>query len=142
HGGRVGIDVEGAAYRPEVAGRFFLPSELERLERLERLPGDACSEEFARIWTVKEACAKVTGAGMRSLRQIEVGAGYSGQWGDLAWWATGLPHAMAALARRTPGGPAPAPVWVLLPDLECLRDLASTDLLDPPANAPGRATPR
>ena len=57
-----GCDVETArAYRPEIAERFFGPSDREYLENAPEAERDAV---FCRLWTLKESFMKATGLGM------------------------------------------------------------------------------
>ena len=56
----VGIDAEAVREAPEkVSSRWFSPAERER--------------DFYKVWTGKEAVAKISGAGLSALRRIEVG---------------------------------------------------------------------
>lgn len=72
--GAIGVDLE--APRPlsdrqilKLAQRFFLPPELECLERCE---GEARSALFLRYWTCKEAYLKATGWGLSALQQAPI----------------------------------------------------------------------
>lgn len=68
-GHAVGIDVE-ASDRPvdlRIADHFFASSEVDGLARL---PPARRSEAFFRLWTLKEAYAKATGAGLQTLDRV------------------------------------------------------------------------
>ena len=78
-GRRVGVDVERvdeklfAKEKPKylgIATRFFSKKEKEHLENVE---GDSClMNEFYRIWTSKEAAAKLSGEGISKINEIDV----------------------------------------------------------------------
>lgn len=67
-GGRVGVDVDEVTGYPErVAGRWFGASERDWLARL---PEEARARAFFKLWTIKEACGKARGCGLRPARDV------------------------------------------------------------------------
>jgi 4'-phosphopantetheinyl transferase len=87
----VGADVEYLKTRrtDDIARRFFVPGEQERLFALAAAPER--EQAFFRLWTCKEAFLKVTGEGLsRSTRSYEVELGPSGA---RILWAKGLDDA-------------------------------------------------
>ncbi len=70
HGAPIGIDAEDIRRPinvPEMAGRWFHPSERRLLGRLSETNR---TEMFFRIWTLKEAILKTTGHGLRIEPQL------------------------------------------------------------------------
>ncbi len=60
----IGVDVESltrTTYHPDIANRFFAPSEAAFLDRL---GADQKRSEFIRFWTLKEAFIKGQGKGL------------------------------------------------------------------------------
>lgn len=82
--GRIGVDVEEVADYPErLAGRWCSPDETDWLLRL---PGRERARGFYKLWTVKEACGKARGTGIRP--PLDVVAEPAADWGradDLQW---------------------------------------------------------
>lgn len=126
-GSVIGIDLEAPEpFDPRLPARVFAPPDADRVLRL---PAGAREREFARLWTVAEACAKATGDGLRRLlrRCGPLGAGATGAWdgGALRWAVAELgrePHAgyvcaVAAEARIAPADIAEglvAPIdWII-----------------------------
>lgn len=67
-GGRVGVDVDEVVGYPErVARRWFGPGERDWLGRL---PDEARGRGFFKLWTIKEACGKALGSGLRPSRDV------------------------------------------------------------------------
>ena len=61
--GRVGVDLEEVAeYRERLARRWYSPDETAWLRQL---PGGERARGFYKLWTVKEACGKARGTGIR-----------------------------------------------------------------------------
>ncbi len=60
----IGVDVESlqrTSCHPDIARRFFAPSEADFLDRFD---GDRKRREFLRLWTLKEAFIKALGKGL------------------------------------------------------------------------------
>jgi 4'-phosphopantetheinyl transferase len=66
-GRSIGIDVEplSAATHIEEIADAYLPR--ERVDRIRTTPRERCSEEWLRLWTELEACAKLDGRGLGDL---------------------------------------------------------------------------
>ena len=83
--GKVGIDAE--THRSDVDGiarRFFSEREVAWLSGLDTT---ARSVAFSRLWTVKEACAKTSGVGLKPpLMTVDVPLRRSGSWSAGKWW--------------------------------------------------------
>lgn len=71
----IGVDIEeiGAADRCEryekTAEKYFLPHEIERLKKIK--DAELFTDEFFRMWTVKESICKMTGEGLAGLRRAD-----------------------------------------------------------------------
>lgn len=94
-GGRVGVDIEV----PVPVGRGLCARCCADpvLATLDRLPAPKKWQEFARIWTVQEACVKCAGLGLAGAPwriPVEVGQRH-GSWHDMTWRT--LPDQHAAL---------------------------------------------
>jgi phosphopantetheinyl transferase len=86
-GGSVGVDVQSTAEpNPSVGRRVFAESDRDALEALEP---DAAREEYTRLWTVAEACAKADGGGLPILLAgfDPIGPSASGTWRSMQWWS-------------------------------------------------------
>lgn len=111
-GGTIGVDVESInRFATEVAARFFLPEELERLERVSPA---LRAGEFTRVWTVKEACAKSLGIGLSTVRRVRVTSGSRGRWEHLHWQTRYLSRRAVAAIAVSERLALPA-TWVHLP---------------------------
>ena len=82
--GRIGIDVEEVAdYRERLASRWCGPSETRWLRTM---PAADRARGFCKLWTVKEACGKARGTGMRPPLEIVTGpAADRGRVNGLRW---------------------------------------------------------
>ncbi len=116
--GAIGIDVEWlGSYKEHIARRFFHPDEqrwLQELEPSQRAGG------FYHLWTVKEACIKALGAGLRfPLRKLCITGAASGVSLGLCWQTLMIdPFVKAAVALHLPDVPSvPASGMLLHVDL-------------------------
>ncbi|HEY0733444.1 MAG TPA: 4'-phosphopantetheinyl transferase superfamily protein [Herpetosiphonaceae bacterium] len=106
--GAIGVDVERLGeYKAAIARRFFAHDEWQWLESLDP-PQQA--RGFYHLWTVKEACIKALGAGLRfPLRKLPVADTDAGTSLGLLWYTLPVdPLARAAVALRL-ADPAHAP---------------------------------
>ena len=96
----VGVDVE--TIRPFNQALARRACDRQELEELARLPGEALPGAFCRLWTAKEACVKVSGAGVSfGLRKVHATLEGAGRWADLSWWSLDVGRAArAAVAVR------------------------------------------
>jgi phosphopantetheinyl transferase len=81
----IGVDAETIAdYKQGVARRILPPEDFERLDRLGR---SERARLFYRLWVIKEACVKATGAGFSTpLRDVAVSLdAVQGRWGPVRW---------------------------------------------------------
>jgi 4'-phosphopantetheinyl transferase len=90
--GAVGIDLERA--RPELdwrglATRFFAPEDMAQMRR----PSD-----FYRLWTRKEAMAKVAGGSLLAWLRTDLGSALTPDW---RLWSWSVPNGAASVALRT-----------------------------------------
>jgi len=90
-GGRVGVDVEEVADYPErLANRWC---SVDETDWLRRLPGQERARGFYKLWTVKEACGKARGTGIRPPLDVVAEPGADGglanglRW--RTWWLSG-----------------------------------------------------
>lgn len=96
----VGVDVESiAAYKSGIARRFFSATEYGWLEQH---PPESRAAAFYQLWTIKEACIKALGTGVRDLRGVSlVPSATAGIWRGLHWQTLYIDRGVqAALARR------------------------------------------
>lgn len=100
----IGVDVE--TVRPFNQALARRACDKEELEELARLPGELLPAAFCHLWTAKEACVKVSGAGVSfGLRKVHATLEASGRWADLSWWSLDVGRAArAAVAVRSSGG--------------------------------------
>lgn len=109
--GQIGVDIETLGdYQERIARRFFHPAEyawLEQLEPARRAHG------FYHLWTVKEACIKAIGAGLRfPLRKLPVSDARAGVCLGLSWQVLTVdPAVRAAVALRPRRGQPVADAW-------------------------------
>jgi 4'-phosphopantetheinyl transferase len=87
-GGRVGVDVEEVVdYRARMAGRWYSPREADWLARL---PEPARAPGFCKLWTIKEACGKARGTGLRPPLDVVADPtadhGLAGELHWRTWW--------------------------------------------------------
>lgn len=106
-GAAVGVDIQAPV--PVGDGLLRKCCTPATREVLAGLPAAARAAAFARVWTVQEACVKVTGRGIAGLPwtiPVEP-CQHRGRWGDVRWTALPdrwpLPVAFAHLAGRTEG---------------------------------------
>jgi 4'-phosphopantetheinyl transferase len=103
----VGVDVEPLREPCGVADRFF--SQPERVWVAEQGLGRA--RAFTRLWTIKEACAKADGAGMKPpLQPLVVPLARSGGWAHGRWWEVNQGNAVACAVAVAGPEPEDAPV--------------------------------
>lgn len=127
--GPVGVDVEVIDRHPErVARRFLDPDERALLAGAPPARRDAA---FYRLWTVKEACAKAHGTGLRSLRSMPATLDRTGTTGGARWQAVDLGPGLAATVAvlGDHAGPAPPPVDVVTLTVD--QVVAAVDVGDP-----------
>ncbi|HEY0605651.1 MAG TPA: 4'-phosphopantetheinyl transferase superfamily protein [Herpetosiphonaceae bacterium] len=106
--GAIGVDVERLGeYKAAIARRFFAHDEWQWLESLDP---QQQARGFYHLWTVKEACIKALGAGLRfPLRKLPVADADVGTSLGLPWHTLPVdPLARAAVALRL-ADPARAP---------------------------------
>lgn len=89
-GGRVGVDVEEVVdYRARMAGRWYGRPEVDWLARL---PEPARAQGFCKLWTIKEACGKARGTGLRPPLDVVADPiadqGLAGELHWRTWWLT------------------------------------------------------
>ena len=109
--GPLGIDIERVGRpRPRVAGRVFAEQDAAGLAAL---PEADQPLAFTRLWTVAEACTKLTGEGLGRLfgGLGPLGLGASGQWSGSRWSSRIVgPGLVVSLAG--PPDIIPAAAWV------------------------------
>lgn len=99
--GRIGVDVEEVADFPErLANRWCSPGEADWLRQL---PVCERARGFYKLWTIKEACGKARGTGIRPpLDVVAEPAAARGRANDLdwrSWWLSGTTVISVAAAR-------------------------------------------
>lgn len=114
---RVGLDVEPPSSASQrLVRRVFAPADAQRL-----LTSDDAGEDFARSWTVAEACAKASGRGLPELFDglDPIGTDVAGRYRGLQWRTHQLPTADMGAVAASGVGPTPCTLaaahWFELP---------------------------
>jgi 4'-phosphopantetheinyl transferase len=96
--GAVGVDIQ-AVTTPAGRVNARVLAEPDR-EMLQALPPAEAADQFTRLWTIAEACAKADGAGLSLLLAgfAPIGAAPTGRWRRFGWWSGAMPGGRWAVA--------------------------------------------